>query len=110
MPTPERASDHRDHAMAFKAQLRDNPYILALPTVAQATAETQKDSRRVHALIDDLEAVIGRERMVTLDNAVCELEGSIALQVSAYLVEALVAVNWADHCIFAAPSAGGGVS
>jgi hypothetical protein len=74
-------------------------------TPTQAAAEREAITRRVHALLDDLASLIDPDRATTLDNAVSELIGAIELEVSARLVEVLVAVNHADVSVFAAPVA-----
>ncbi len=81
---------------------------LFVSTVAEAAAETYKVARRAHALVDDLEAAIGRDRYVELDNAIVDLEATIEREVSARLVDMLVAINHGDMGVFVAPKAAHG--
>ena len=77
--------------------------VLYPPTPAQAAAEREAITRRVHALIDDLQPSIDGERWTALDNGISELIGAIELEITARLVETLIAVNHGDTAVFAAP-------
>ncbi len=77
--------------------------ILHCDTPERAVAELHHAAARVHQLIDDLTATVGRDRVTVIDNAVCELQGAYQCAVSAYLLAALTAVNEGDHDAYIAP-------
>ncbi len=80
--------------------------LLYTDTPEQADADLEHVRRRVHAHRDGLADAINHDRAVTLDNAVCELEGAMQDALTARLVAALVAVNEGDNGVFVAPAHG----
>ena len=77
--------------------------IVTVLTPEKAAAELVLAQRRVHARLDELARVIGRDEVAELDDRICDVEAAYQGVVTARLLACVSAVNDAAFTAYTAP-------